>query len=279
MKVKAYAKVNLALDVKGKLENGYHELEMCMVSVDFYDLIIINKAEETSFHCNKKYIVLDDKNTVVKAYKLLKEQYQFKENFKIEIIKNIPTQAGLAGGSTDAAAVIKALNNVLNLKLNDEEIIDLCLKIGADVPFTYYQKPAIVKGIGEKLEFFNFNCDFEILLIKPRKGISTKKCFETLNLAKCSHPNISLVKQALETNDYKMLVENMENSLEESSFRLNKEILKIKKELEKFNFDKVLMSGSGSCVFAITKDIKLLYESEKYFKKHKYFTRRCRVIK
>lgn len=279
MKVKAYGKINLGLDVKRKLDNGYHELEMCMVAIDFYDLIIINQAKESSFYCNKDFIGVDDKNTVVKAYNLMKDRYKFKEHFKIEIIKNIPTQAGLAGGSADGAMIIKALNEILNLKLSTDEIINLCLEIGADVLFTYFQKPAIVKGIGEKLEFIDCNLDFELLLIKPRKGVSTKKCFELLNLENLEHCNVNNLKLALENNDYQLLIDNMANSLERVSFKINPEIRKIKNKLEKLGFDKALMSGSGSCVFGISKDYSLVQKTEEIFRKQRYFTRRCKLIK
>lgn len=279
MKIRAYAKINLALDVVRRLENGYHDLNMCMLPIDFYDLIVIDPAPEDQFLCNKAYIQLDDKNTVVLAYRLMKQKYQFTSCFKIQIIKNIPTQAGLAGGSTDAAALIKGLNYYLKLKMSDQEIQDICLQVGADVPFTYYQKPAIVTGIGDRLDFFNPCCDFEILLVKPKKGVSTKKAFESLDLTMCDHPDIDALKCALVENDYQTVIQNMKNSLEASSFKLLPEIEKIKNKLLDYRFDAALMSGSGSTVFAITKDQNILDFAYQEFKKMGYFVRKCRVLK
>ena len=137
MKVKAYSKINLALDVVGKRTDGYHELRMLMVPLDFFDEIEIAYSDKMEYVSNRAYIRFDKDNTIVKAFEIMKETFDIKDNFKIVLNKMIPTQAGLAGGSTDGAAIIRYLNNKYALKLNEEQIKELCLKIGADVLLNY----------------------------------------------------------------------------------------------------------------------------------------------
>ena len=175
MKIKAYAKINLALDVLGVRDDGYHELRMIMVPLDFFDDMDISYSEEMEYSSNRPYIFFDENNTIVKAFNIMKEEFGIKENFKVVLNKMIPTQAGLAGGSTDGAAIIKFLNVKYNLQLSDEKIKELCLKIGADVYFNYYSKPALVEGLGDKLTFIDIKDDYHVLLVKPKRGVSTKE--------------------------------------------------------------------------------------------------------
>ncbi len=278
MKRRAYAKINLGLDVVSRREDGYHELNMIMVPIDFYDLCEVNLSETMSFHSNVSYLPTDDKNTMLKAVNVMREHFGFSENFEITLMKHIPSQAGLAGGSSDAAAVMHMVKELLNLQTDDETMIQLAKKVGADVPFCYMEQPAQVSGIGEKMDFFEMNSDFYLFLAKPYRGVSTKKAFESLNFETLRHPDISAIRDALEKGNYYQMIGALGNSLEQTAFDLVPQIREIKHELEDFGFDGALMSGSGSTVFAITKDKDLLYRACDYFRNKGCFVRRTRII-
>ncbi|MCF0114208.1 MAG: 4-(cytidine 5'-diphospho)-2-C-methyl-D-erythritol kinase [Erysipelotrichaceae bacterium] len=276
---RAYAKVNLCLDVVRKRDDGYHEMKMIMVPLNFYDVLSIEIADEMSYSQNVGYIPMDDRNTIIKAINVLRSEYGFEENFKIELQKHIPSQAGLAGGSADAAACIRLIRRLLHLDMNEEKMISLAKKVGADVPFCCLNKPCMVKGIGEILEPFTIDCDFYLFLVKPRKGVSTRLAFQHLDFTTCIHPDADSMQYALENNDYETFVSLLGNTLEQPSFEMVPEIEQIKKELVDFGFDGSLMSGSGSTVFAVTKDERLLKDARDKFSKRRYFVRSTSILK
>lgn len=278
MKCKAYAKVNLSLNVVSRRADGYHELEMIMVPIDLYDVIEITKADRMHFECNDPDLLFDDKNTVVKAIQLLRDKYQFKDNFHVQVEKNIPAQAGLAGGSSDGATTLILLNELLGLNIIEEELYVLGNQIGADVPFCLYGKPAVVKGTGDKFEQIEIQTPFYLLLVKPLQGVSTKNAFERLNLSIAQHPDYQEVKRALEYNDYSTFLKKIGNSLEESASREVPEIAELKQELIEFGFDTALMSGSGSTVFGITQKEELLEEAIQHFNRRYPFVKKVQII-
>ena len=278
MKRRAYAKINLGLDVVCRRDDGYHELNMIMVPIDFYDLCEVNLSEEMSFHSNASYLPSDDKNTMLKAVSVMREHFGFTENFEIKLTKHIPSQAGLAGGSSDAAATMHMIKELLNLETDDETMIQLAKKVGADVPFCYMEQPAQVSGIGEKMDYFELNTDFYLFLAKPYRGVSTKKAFESLNFRTLRHPNIEAVREALENGNYYQMLGALGNSLEQAAFQLVPQIREVKHELEDFGFDGALMSGSGSTVFAITRDKDLLERAGTYFRNKGFFVRKTKII-
>jgi len=277
MKERAFAKINLCLDVVRRREDGYHELNMIMVPIDFYDIVEINISEEMSLKTNAGYLPIDDKNTVIKAIQVLREEYGFKENFEITLTKHIPTQAGLAGGSADGAAAMRIVKKLLNLEIDDKKMNELAKKVGADVPFCIHSRPAVVTGIGENLEYFDLTSDFIVFLVKPNRGVSTKMAFEMLNFEKCSHPDALAMKEALIHQDYNAMLNQLGNSLEESAYRLVPQIANIRQELINFGFDGALMSGSGSTVFGITKNEALADRAVKVFKRKGYFVRKTKI--
>jgi len=280
MKDRAFAKINLSLDVVKRRDDGYHELEMIMVPINFYDLVEITFSEEMEFHSNARYIPKNiEGNTVLKAISLLRDKYHFVQNFKIVVTKHVPTRAGLGGGSADAASTIRIVNKLLNLQMTQAEMLSIAKEVGADVPFCILNKCAHVKGIGEKLSVFTNNSDFHVLLVKPKKGISTKKSFESLNLQTCDHPDCNLVKSALENNDYQKLITNLKNSLEQPSFQIVTSIEDIKNELLNLGLDASLMSGSGSTVFALSKDLNVVKNAAINMRKKGYFTRITNILK
>ncbi|NLC97055.1 MAG: 4-(cytidine 5'-diphospho)-2-C-methyl-D-erythritol kinase [Erysipelotrichaceae bacterium] len=279
MRENAYAKVNLSLDVVSRKENGYHELSMIMVPLYFYDILTMEIALEMSFVSNIKYLTKDENNTVIKAIEVLRNEYKFQENFNISLTKHIPTQAGLAGGSADAAAAMRLVKRLLKLNISDSKMIDLAKLVGADVPFCIMNKPAMVSGIGEKLDFFKLNTDFNILLVKPKKGISTKIAFSQLDLNLCDHPDVNAMKNSLINNDYEGVIKNLKNSLEQPSLLLVPQIKEIKEDMLKLGMDGALMSGSGSTVFGITRDLDILEKANTYFREKKFFVRKTVVKK
>ena len=278
MKERAFAKINLCLDVVGKRDDGYHELRMVMVPVDFYDVLEILPASETTMSLNRSYLPINDKNTVVKAIHVMQEKCGFTQNFACTLQKHIPTQAGLAGGSADAAAAIRIINRMMKLNLSTGEMISIAKEVGADVPFCTLNRPALVEGIGEKITPFECHADFGILLVKPRKGVSTKAAFGGLDFNTIEHPDVDGMKLALEKGDYDGVLSCLGNSLEEVSLKLVEEIRDVKESLLDLGFDGVLMSGSGSTVFGLTKSPRLLRESSDLMRANGYFVRMTKII-
>ena len=277
MKERAYAKINLCLDVVGKREDGYHDLKMIMVPINFYDVLEMEFAEETTLELNRNYLPINDKNTIIKAIHIMQERYNIEEEFRCRLEKHIPTRAGLAGGSADAAAAIRMINRMCNLHLTKDEMIAAGKEVGADVPFCILNRPAFVEGIGEKITTFSCNPDFYLLLIKPRKGVSTAEAFHIVDEQEGIHPDCKAMQKALEYNDYDSIIASLGNSMENAAMTLVPEIRKAKQDLLELGFDGVLMSGSGSTVFGITRDVELLDSSIDVLKKKRYFVRKTTV--
>ena len=277
MKERAYAKINLCLDVVGKREDGYHDLKMIMVPINFYDVLEMEFAPETTLELNRDYLPINDKNTIIKAIHIMQEKYNITEEFRCRLEKHIPTRAGLAGGSADAAAAIRMINRMCNLHLTKDEMIAVGKEVGADVPFCILNRPAFVQGIGEKITTFSCNPDFYLLLIKPRKGVSTAEAFHIVDEQEGIHPDCKAMQEALESNDYDGIISSLGNSMENAAMTLVPEIRNAKQDLLELGFDGVLMSGSGSTVFGITKDVELLDRSIDILKKKRYFVRKTTV--
>ncbi len=263
---KAYGKINISIDVISKREDGYHNMDMIMVPVDLYDVIEIEVAGKESYWCNDD-LPYDESNIVYQCIELLRKEFGFKEQFSIKITKNIPQEAGLAGGSADGAAVLRMINQLLNLGLSISQLACLGKRIGADIPFCVYQKPARVRGIGDIVEPFELKVDYDVLLIKPEQGVDTKTAFEILDLNKCQHPDIDKVKEALIKNE--SLKDILGNSLLYSAEKLSPQALQIIKECKEMGYKDVMMTGSGSTVFVLLEkqqDCKGLqqYMEEKY---------------
>lgn len=277
MKERAYAKINLCLDVVGKREDGYHDLKMIMVPINFYDVLEMEFAPDTTLELNRDYLPINDKNTIIKAIHIMQEKYNITEEFCCRLEKHIPTRAGLAGGSADAAAAIRMINRMCNLHLTKDEMIAVGKEVGADVPFCILNRPAFVEGIGEKISTFSCSPDFYLLLIKPRKGVSTAEAFHIVDEQEGIHPDCKAMQEALEYNDYDDIISSLGNSMENAAMTLVPEIRKAKQDLLDLGFDGVLMSGSGSTVFGITKDVELLDRSIDILKKKRYFVRKTTV--
>lgn len=280
MKIRAYAKVNLALDVVRKREDGYHELDMVMAPITLHDLIYIDRIDKgIEITSNNSRIPTDERNIMYKVAKILIERYHIPYGVKIHIYKHIPIQAGLAGGSANGAAVLKAMNKMFRLHLPLQTLADIGKEVGADIPFCIYERMALVRGIGEKLEFIDSPFTCYLLLVKPKKGVSTKKSFDMLDLNNALHPQIMNMKMGIENNDYEMVVKSLGNTLELPSMEMVDDIGKIKKEMLEIGFDGALMSGSGSCVFGLTMNEQILEQGFQYFKNKYNFVRKTEILK
>ena len=273
--VQSYAKINVCLDITGRREDGYHLLDMVMLPIALHDTLLI---EETP-RAIDDYITLDEftfveseYNTVSHAINLVKKARNLDTKFRIDMHKVIPMKAGLGGGSSNAAFTIKAINDYKKLNLTDDEIQSMAVQIGADVPFFIQNKPARCKGIGDIVEPINIKNDYYVLLIKPERGCPTKDIYKISDKKQnWPHGNVDAVVKALEKGDDDALSDLMFNVLEDSSIELVPEIQTIKDEMREAGLKIVMMSGSGSAVFALSTDKKLIKSTAKKFE-NKYNT-------
>ncbi len=267
---KAYAKINLVLNTLYKREDGYHEVEMLMTTLELHDIITIKKSDEIKVTTNKFFLPNNSNNLAYKAAEILKETYNIKEGAYIHIEKNIPVSAGLAGGSADAAATLRALNKLWNINVSLDVLADIGAKIGSDVPFCIYNKTAIATGRGEILNFISSPPNIKILLVKPKIGVSTKEIYDNLNLDKITNHNIQKMISAIENSDIDKIQENLYNSLESVTLELYPEVKEIKDNLIKYGAKGVLMSGSGPTVYAMFIREKNLIRTLGNFDKKRY---------
>ena len=278
MKIKAYAKINIALDVVGKRDDGYHLLRMIMQTIDLYDSIEIEKINSgIKLKCNKHYVPTDERNLAYKAAKLFKETYSINDGVEIELIKNIPVSAGLAGGSTDAAGVLKLMNKIFNVNANDDELKVLGLKLGADVPYCISGGTALCEGIGEQITQLKPFKDKILVLIKPPFGVSTKEVYRNFDLSKVIfHPRIKLLIESMENDDIYFVANNMKNLLENVTLRKHRVITSIKEDVKLNGSIGTMMSGSGPTVFAFFDDMltaQMCYDNMKKKYKDVFITR------
>ncbi len=252
MKDKAYAKINLALDVCGVREDNYHLIDSIMLPIDFYDLLEIRISDTDSYQCNWPYIRYGESNSIYKMMQVLKEKYDIRDHFAISLYKSVPTQAGLGGGTADAASALRIMTKLYDLHPSKEEIRDICMRVGADVLFNYYNVPARVTGIGDLLQEIPVKKQYHVLLMKPKKGVSTAMAYGMMDLATCAPPDIDQLQHALAEG--LPLDGLLGNSMQEVAMVLNEEIRETIDALKAAGAVNLLMSGSGSTVFCISED-------------------------
>lgn len=264
IELKCRAKINLSIDVLGKREDGYHLVEMIMQTIDLFDRVKIISLEENEIilESNSNDIPLDDSNIVYKAVDLIKKTFDIKKGVKVYIEKNIPIAAGMAGGSSNAAAILVGLNQLWGLDLNKNELKDLGLKLGADVPFCIEGGSSLAENIGEELtKIKGLSQDVFILVCKPELFVSTKEIYEAIDSKVIDkRPNNKLLMELLKENNINLLSKNMYNVLEE----VTKEKYPVIKEIEKIMLDNnalgSMMSGSGPTVFGLYKTKQEAYK-------------------
>lgn len=249
--VKAPAKINLFLDIVGKLPNGYHEIESVMQTVDLFDYVKVEKDDEITVDCNNN-APEGENNIAFKAAKLFFERTEIKSGAKISIDKRIPMQAGMAGGSADAAAVLFGLNKIFDEPISEKELCEIGAKCGADVPFSIKGGTMLAEGIGEKLSSLPEMADCWLVIVKPDISMSTPesyKYYDEHRLCALEHPELSAFLSALEENDPASLSEKLYNVLEHTV--KDPIIGKIKSEMLSLGALGSMMTGSGTAVFGI----------------------------
>lgn len=273
--VKAYAKINLALNVYDRKEDGYHNIDMITVPLDLHDIIeleLLPKGYESYITSDDDSLPTDESNLSNKAFRKMKDKFNIDKNVLIHIYKRIPMCAGLGGGSADAAAVINATLKAIKLKPSQDDLISLASSIGADVSFCLYNKPARCRGIGEKLDFITLKKRYHVLLIKPNEGVSTALAYQTFDEleTKPQLSNIERLIEGLKIGDEKIIAEEMKNSLQECAIKIVPEIKNIIDTLKKDGFPLTMMSGSGSTVFCMSLNHHAILEEYKKFSKLNY---------
>lgn len=252
-KLRAYAKINLALDVVGRLENGYHLVKMIMQTVGIYDELTFEKTEgEISISTNCGELPLDQGNLIYKAVLLMKETYGIRGGVRVHLEKNIPIAAGMAGGSTDAAAALKAMNDLYGLDLSTQELMQIGVKIGADVPYCILGGTALSEGIGEILTPLKKAPRCVLLVAKPGINVSTKEVYQRLDSKEIpAHPDVDGMVIAIAEGNLSGIAERLGNVLETVTVELHPIISQIKKVMLEEGALGSLMSGSGPTVFGI----------------------------
>ena len=252
-RIKAYAKINLGLDVVRRLENGYHEVKMVMQTVGIYDVLDFQRAAGgIVITTDSGELPTNEDNLIYKAAKLMMETYHISEGVKIHLEKHIPIAAGMAGGSTDAAATLKGMNRLFDLGCTLKDLMELGVKIGADVPYCVMGGTALAEGIGEKLTPLAPAPDCYVLVAKPDINVSTKYVYEHLDAQEIvKHPDIDGMVEASAEESLQGILDRMENVLETVTVSAYPVIQTIKDRMKELGAINSLMSGSGPTVFGI----------------------------
>ncbi|WP_353095553.1 4-(cytidine 5'-diphospho)-2-C-methyl-D-erythritol kinase [Tissierella praeacuta] len=257
--MESYGKINLGLDVLYKREDGYHEITTIMQQIGLSDTLVISEIKEgIKLDCDNKEVPLDSTNLVYLAWKKLQERTGVNKGIKVKIHKKIPIAAGLAGGSTNAAAVLKGLNEIWRLGLSKEELMDIGVEIGADIPYCIMGGTALAEGIGEKLTEVKAFKEKNILLVNPGVGVSTADVYKNLKLNSRSRMNVEKIISSIENDDIKSLANSMTNIMEEVVIEKLPIIFEIKKDMMTYGALGSLMSGSGPTVFGLFDDLDKL---------------------
>lgn len=259
--VRSYAKINIGLNVNEIRPDGFHNLDMVMVPIELHDSLLISELKTA----DNNFVTIDDfsngnvhYNLASTALNLLDNQCKLDNKFRVFIHKVIPMQAGLGGGSSNAAFVLKGVNKYLKLNMSNEDLVEMAKKLGSDVPFFIECKPCRCRGTGDIFDPISIKNNYYVLIVKPDTGCCTKDVFDLSNTMTLPTCNIDSVVQALETGDDELLANSISNSLEAPATRLVPEIGVIKNKLIDAGFSIVSMSGSGSAVFALSTNASLV---------------------
>lgn len=276
---KAPAKINLMLDVMRKREDGFHEVEMIMTMVDLADRLEMEELPRDTIIISSQagYIPLDEKNLAFQAARLIKDRYDVRKGVYIHLDKKIPVAAGLAGGSSDAAAALRGLNRLWQLQIPEEELCTLGAELGSDVPFCVTGGTAIARGRGEKLEPIQNPPQCWVVLAKPPINVSTADVYGKLRASELAHhPSTQEMVSAIERGSFSDICAGLGNVLESVTLDLYPEVRQLKDIMQRLGADGVLMSGSGPTVFGlVSKEAKLarIYNGLRGFCKEVYVVR------
>lgn len=250
---KAPAKINLSLDVLYKRPDNYHEIEMVMTTVDLADRIELTTIDTDAIimGSESRFIPNDERNLAYRAAKLIKDKYSINKGVHIKIEKYIPVAAGLAGGSSDAAATLRGLNRLWSLNIPTAELAEIGSEIGSDVSFCVYNSTAVARGRGEIITKLPAPPTCWVVLAKPMIGVSTPSIYQHLDLDSVKHPDTQGMIDAIKTNDYIKMTQKLGNVLEAVTLPLYPEVQQIKNKMISSGADAVLMSGSGPTMFSL----------------------------
>ena len=278
--IRSFAKINISLNIVNKREDGFHELDSVMLPISMHDSLVVSKLNATD-----NFVTVDDFSIGTFSYNLatfaiekLQSIYHFNDKFRVLIHKVIPIQAGLGGGSSNAACTLKAVNTMLKLGATDEELIEISKTLGCDIPFFIKCKPSRVQGVGEILTPITVKNNYYVLIVKPEAGCSTREVYglsDQMTLKVC---NIENVIKALEDGDDNLLASNISNALQEPAIKSVPAIQTIIDELKEKGLKIVQVTGSGSAVFALNTDKNLLKKVMKELE-DKYEVELARVMK
>ena len=254
--LKAPAKVNLFLEILGKRDDGYHEIETIMQEIDLADSLQFEETQEgVTLECNDKNIPANQDNLVCKAANLILEECGIKKGVLINLEKNIPVGAGLGGGSSDAATTLKALNSLWKVGLNNEELMEFAAKLGSDIPFFINGKTALCRGRGELITPVEVRNRMDYIILFPRVHISTETIYKNLKIDLTKkRKDVSFFLDALKYSEVVGISKLLFNRLEEVIFATYPDLLQVKSALESFDFCGLSISGSGSAFFGLCND-------------------------
>ena len=253
LSLNAYAKINLCLDVVGRLENGYHQVRMIMQTVGIHDTLTFERTSgEIRITSDAREIPLGEDNLIYKAASLMRERFQIAGGVSVHLEKRIPVAAGMAGGSTDAACTLKAMNLLYDLGLSEEELCGLGVRIGADVPYCITGGTALSEGIGEVLTKLSPMPECVLLVAKPEIGVSTKEVYERIDRHEIrNHPDVDGMQRAIAENDLDGVVKRLSNVLATVTEEMHPVVQKIREVMLSQGALGSLMSGSGPSTFGI----------------------------
>lgn len=269
IRLKARAKINITLDVVGKRSDGYHDVSMIMQTINLFDKLTIRKIhkDEILLKTNLSFLPTGDQNLVYKVIDFMKTQYALKDGIFVDLHKMIPIAAGLAGGSTDAAAAIKGIDRLFNLKLSLEEMQHIGKQFGADIPYCLVGGTMLAEGIGEKLTQLSDFPKCYVVIGKPKINVSTAFVYNNLRLDQISQrPNTSEMIKAIEEQNLSFIGNNLCNVLEEVTIREYPQIQEIKDKINQIGAYGSLMSGSGSTVFGLFNSLDKAQEASRVLK-------------
>ena len=279
--IRSFAKINISLNITKKREDGFHEIDSIMLPISLHDSLVVSKLKNTT----DNFVTVDDFSIGSFSYNLatfsiekLQSVYHFNDKFRILIHKVIPIQAGLGGGSSNAAFTMKAVNSMLKLGATDEELIDLGKTLGCDIPFFIKCKPARVQGVGEVLTPINVKNNYYVLIVKPELGCSTKEVYALSDSMELKTCNLDDVVKALEEGDDELLANSISNALQEPAIKMVPAIQGIIDDLKNHGLKIAQVTGSGSAVFALSTDKKALIKVLKELE-NKYEVEIAKVIK
>lgn len=255
--LKALAKINLGLDVVRRRDDGYHEVRMIMQTINLFDRLEIKKIKESAIkiHTNLFFLPVNENNLVYKAAKLLIDEFGIQEGVSVGLTKKIPVAAGMAGGSTDAAAMLFGMNRLFGLGLSKKQLMERGVKIGADVPYCIMRGTALAEGIGDKLSPLPAMVKCPVLIAKPQISVSTKFVYQNLKLDdKTVHPDIDRLIEDIRSKDLKAVSDHMGNVLESVTIPNYPVISQIKEQMMDSGAVGSMMSGSGPTVFGLFDD-------------------------